>query len=340
MTTRSSRRATPLPVSPTKQAVMANVMGAGKATAKSLRKVLADKTNATSVEGLLPSKSPKNGATAVAEIKEEARTPCRKMRSVEQLPATPVLRGEDLLRSLVHSNLSIIQTPNGLSRQSPQAETPQFGVPLSPYQDKHDDPEAVVEVSTPSKQGELEVIDAKAIEASPESEVTSVSERLSSAWVGRDVDEVTEVGDDDDSDCSVLVNVSSPGMNLHMVSSPAPASIHHTSPQTADFKWQQRESQTVKESEQQCRLNYYEDEDYEGCDGYDGEDFGQVIDCDEICQGISRIKVGEGLPSHQGRHIRFNYNSDDEIDVEEVDVMRLRGLPTPRGKHLRFPEEL
>jgi hypothetical protein len=139
-------------------AVMANVMGAGKATAKSLRKVLADKTNATSVEGLLPSKSPKKGATAVAEIKEEARTPCRKMRSVEQLPGTPVLRGEDLLRSLVHSNLSIIQTPIGLSRQSPLAETPQFGVPLSPYQDKHDEPEAVVEVSTPSKQVRIYVL--------------------------------------------------------------------------------------------------------------------------------------------------------------------------------------
>ena len=145
-----------------------------------------------------------------------------------------------------------------------------------------------------------------------------MAERLSSAWVGRDVDEVTEVGEDDDSDCSVLVNVSSPGIN--MAASPAPATIHPTTPPTADFKWQRRDLQKVKEnSQEECGFNYYDDEDYEGYDEYDGEDFGQVIDCDDICQGISRIKVAEGLPEHKGRHIRFNYNSDDEIDVEEVD---------------------
>jgi hypothetical protein len=77
-----------------------------------------------------------------------------------------------------------------------------------------------------------------------------VSEKLSSTWVGRDVDEVTEVGDDDDSNCSVLVNLSSLGMNLHLVSSLASSSIHHTTPQTTDSKWQQRELQTVKESDE------------------------------------------------------------------------------------------
>ena len=111
-------------------AVMANVMGAVKTSARrSTRKVLADKTNSTPVAGLVPNKSPKKGRTAVAQIKEEARTPCQKMESLDQLPGTPVLRGEDLLRSLVHSNLSIIETPNGLASDSPEAETPQFGVP-------------------------------------------------------------------------------------------------------------------------------------------------------------------------------------------------------------------
>ncbi|KAG0612754.1 hypothetical protein M758_6G049200 [Ceratodon purpureus] len=335
MTTRSSRRATPLPVSPIKQAVLANVIGAGKTTAKrSTRKVLADKTNATPGSGLAPSKSPKKSAVAVAQVKDDApSTPCRKMRSIEQTPGTPVMKGEDLLRSLVHSNLSIVQTPNGPASQNPEAETPQFGVPLSPYQDKEDEPEAVAEVTAPS--AHVAEAEPEVIEASPQVNVTPVSERLSSAWVGLDVDEVTEMGDDDDSDCSVLVNVSSPG--LHLVASPAPASIHPSTPKTADFKWQRRDLQKVKESDGECGFNYYDDgaEDYEEYD----EDFEQVVDCDEICQGISRIKVAEGLPEHKGRHIRFNYNSDDEIDVEEVDVLRLRGLPTPMGKHLRFPED-
>ncbi|KAG0568918.1 hypothetical protein KC19_6G051700 [Ceratodon purpureus] len=325
MSTRSSRRAAPVPVSPVKQAVMATVTGAGKSTARrSTRKVLADKTNATPDAGLLPSKSPKKGVTAVEQIKEVVSTPCRK-RLVEEMPVTPVMKGEDLLRSLAHSNLSITQTPNGPAVQNPEAATPQFGVPPSPYQDKQDEPEVAAEVSmSPSEQAEPEVIDVKPIGASPLAKETPVSERLSSAWVGRDVDDVTEVGDDDDSDCSVLVNVSSPGLRL--AASPAPTSTLPSTPQTADFKWQRRDSQKVKESEGEGGFNYYEDEgeEYEGCDEYDGEDFGEVIDCDEICQGISRIQVAEGLPEHKGRHIRFNYTSDGEIDVEEVDGEKFR----------------
>lgn len=123
-------------------AMMANVMqGAGKATAKrSSRKVLADKTNATPVAGLIPNESPRKAPiVAVApqsKAEEETVSPHLKLRSLEPQPATPVVvRGEDLLRSLVHSNLSITETPNGLAKQSPEAETPQFGVPpVSPYQ--------------------------------------------------------------------------------------------------------------------------------------------------------------------------------------------------------------
>jgi hypothetical protein len=54
---------------------MANVMGTQMATVICLRKVLANKTNANLVEGLFFSKSPKKGATAMVEIKEEVRTP-------------------------------------------------------------------------------------------------------------------------------------------------------------------------------------------------------------------------------------------------------------------------
>ncbi|XP_068645884.1 uncharacterized protein [Aristolochia californica] len=67
---------------------------------------------------------------------------------------------------------------------------------------------------------------------------------------------------------------------------------------------------------------------------------------DELCEGLSRICVeGKGIPPFVGRHTRFVYNSDDEIEGEEVapsvspSVLRLKGLPTPEGKHLRFNEE-
>ncbi|OVA04915.1 hypothetical protein BVC80_8873g19 [Macleaya cordata] len=66
---------------------------------------------------------------------------------------------------------------------------------------------------------------------------------------------------------------------------------------------------------------------------------------DELCEGLSKITVQEKkLPEFEGKHTRFIYNSDDEIEGEEdisvsPSVLRLKGLPTPEGKHLRFPDE-
>ncbi|GMH06544.1 hypothetical protein Nepgr_008384 [Nepenthes gracilis] len=68
---------------------------------------------------------------------------------------------------------------------------------------------------------------------------------------------------------------------------------------------------------------------------------------EELCKGMSKMSV------NVGKHIRFVYNSDDEIVEEKEDdcgavcagqwseasVLRLKGLPTPKGKHLRFPVE-
>lgn len=252
---------------------MATVMqGAAKVSAKrSNRKVLADKTNATPIAGSIPAAAKKT------PIKAET-------------PATPVVvRGEDLLRSVVIKNLDN------------DAGTPQFGAPAAT--------EATADVVSP-QHGEV-------VDATSPVEVVPVSERLSSAWTEREEDEVTEVGEDDDSDCSVLVNVSSPGVN---VVSPVPAtSIQPVTP-TMDFKWQCREVSSMKVKEQDASSYYGDNEEYDGCDEYDEDYDGEVIDCEDICQGISRMGVAEaGLPEHKGRHIRFNYNSDDEIDVEEVD---------------------
>ncbi|KAH9620555.1 hypothetical protein KSS87_021007 [Heliosperma pusillum] len=65
-----------------------------------------------------------------------------------------------------------------------------------------------------------------------------------------------------------------------------------------------------------------------------------VLQIDELCEGIKKISVKEDMEI-MGKHIRFVYNSDDELVEEEVegDVLRLKGLPTPKGKHLRFQDE-
>ncbi|KAL8168044.1 hypothetical protein V2J09_009543 [Rumex salicifolius] len=67
----------------------------------------------------------------------------------------------------------------------------------------------------------------------------------------------------------------------------------------------------------------YDDEEEEGDDGF----------MDEICAGMSKISVGE--IRFEGKHTRFVYNNEDEIEKEE-EVVHLKGLPTPKGKHLRF----
>ncbi|XP_068640147.1 uncharacterized protein [Aristolochia californica] len=85
-----------------------------------------------------------------------------------------------------------------------------------------------------------------------------------------------------------------------------------------------------------CKQEYEEEEkDHEG------------EEIDELCEGLSRICVEEnGIRAFMGRHTRFVYNSDDEIEGEEEvalsvspSVLRLKGLPTPEGKHLRFNED-
>ncbi|XP_058098828.1 uncharacterized protein LOC131243471 [Magnolia sinica] len=87
----------------------------------------------------------------------------------------------------------------------------------------------------------------------------------------------------------------------------------------------------------------------EGEDDYDegAEEEGELID--ELCHGLRLMCVEEkrGLLEFVGRHTRFIYNSDGEIEGEEVvmslsaspGILRLKGMPTPEGKHLRFPEE-
>lgn len=86
---------------------------------------------------------------------------------------------------------------------------------------------------------------------------------------------------------------------------------------------------------------------------YEEEEMGEVDDgglIDELCAGMEKVCVQEkgGMAEFKGRHTRFIYNSDDEIEGEEEatedssaspSVLCLKGMPMPEGKHLRFPEE-
>lgn len=88
--------------------------------------------------------------------------------------------------------------------------------------------------------------------------------------------------------------------------------------------------------------DYYEEE----YDEIEEEEEDELVD--SLCEGMSKINVNEEkktLPKFEGKHTRFMYNSDDEIEENEVkdgaspSIVRLKGLPTPKGKHLRFQEE-
>ncbi|KAL6010358.1 hypothetical protein ACLOJK_000789 [Asimina triloba] len=94
-----------------------------------------------------------------------------------------------------------------------------------------------------------------------------------------------------------------------------------------------------------------EEEDDDDDDGYGDEEQGEEIE--ELCDELRKISVVEKkeMAKFEGRHTRFIYNSDSEMEGEEEDVaaeevcsvspsiLRLNGMPTPAGKHLRFSTE-
>jgi hypothetical protein len=103
-------------------------------------------------------------------------------------------------------------------------------------------------------------------------------------------------------------------------------------------QWQQRRTpRKVKVQEEQSQeYEAYEDNEY---DYYGEEDADLHPEFDELCNAISSISMNEdgkvGLPAFEGRHVRFNYNSDDELESEVVDAS------TPQGKtHVYCPELL
>lgn len=69
---------------------------------------------------------------------------------------------------------------------------------------------------------------------------------------------------------------------------------------------------------------------------------------EELCKGFREMVAMEGR-KFEGKHTRFFYESDGEMEGEEKcienhaskspGVVVLKGLPVPEGKHLRFQEE-
>ncbi|OIS98252.1 PREDICTED: uncharacterized protein LOC109233502 [Nicotiana attenuata] len=100
--------------------------------------------------------------------------------------------------------------------------------------------------------------------------------------------------------------------------------------------WSIQVNASTKDDEEDEEEGGLEDDNYD-----ENEEDGDLVD--ELCEAISKINVNAKF---EGKHTRFVYNSEDEIEgVEEEDsaaspgVLHLKGLPTPKGKHLRFPEE-
>lgn len=108
------------------------------------------------------------------------------------------------------------------------------------------------------------------------------------------------------------------------------------------------EEEGLDEVEEECDNDYFCEEENEE---EKEDDTGFV---DELCEAISQINVNGSrtTASFAGKHIRFLYNSDDELEGEVEDCilegesaavaagpLNLKGLPTPKGKHLRFPDD-
>lgn len=100
---------------------------------------------------------------------------------------------------------------------------------------------------------------------------------------------------------------------------------------------------TKDEEDDDVEDEVYDEEEEEDYDEEE-EDYCDDAILDDLCEGLSKVSV-DGV-EFTGKHTRFVYNSDDELEGEEDcdagnddGVLKLKGLPTPKGKHVRFPTE-
>ncbi|KAJ7519844.1 hypothetical protein O6H91_20G057900 [Diphasiastrum complanatum] len=200
--------------------------------------------------------------------------------------------------------------------------------------------------------------------SSPKPSISSPKQSCSSSL---QFHQVRELEDDEASNWSLMVNVSSPQDAKYTLAEAKPTSCDE---ELNPALWEQR-SNNSSVYEETADEKYSSDDDknnqeydnYSSCDskGYEEDEEEEEAEedealCDELCYGVGNMNIKEGkgelrgLPPFSGKHIRFNYNSDDEMEGEVVTssnsagelrspgVVKLKGLPTPRGKHLRFKE--
>ncbi|KAG6518373.1 hypothetical protein ZIOFF_021848 [Zingiber officinale] len=101
----------------------------------------------------------------------------------------------------------------------------------------------------------------------------------------------------------------------------------------------------------QVNVSTNSDTDDDEEDVEEGEEGNPEESLDDLCESLKKMRVEDEkprLPEFAGKHTRFLYNSDDEIEGEEAvgewkvvspSVVVLKGLPVPEGTHLRFQEE-
>ncbi|KAK1357662.1 Chalcone-flavanone isomerase family protein [Heracleum sosnowskyi] len=96
---------------------------------------------------------------------------------------------------------------------------------------------------------------------------------------------------------------------------------------------------TKDEEDDDLEDEVYDEEEEEDYDEEEEEDYCDDAILDGLCEGLSKVSVN--AVEFAGKHTRFVYNSDDELEGEaDCDgVLKLKGLPTPKGKHVRFPLE-
>ncbi|KAH9307628.1 hypothetical protein KI387_035539 [Taxus chinensis] len=250
------------------------------------------------------------------------------------------------LRSLSHLN-GILPSPNILLAPTP-ANTPDSAVAIannSSLSTRSDSTIGIyvdLDLSSPGSESKVEssgnvsdiphpeVIDAvvSTRDSSPEKPITRTllfdsPEKETEASISsprsvissEDSHKMRSTEDDDVSEWSLQVNISSPGPG-----------------QTDDYAQVENEMEDYSET-----VNNEDDE----------QEDGEVLDdeeCEELCRGMNKVSVHDVFT---GKHTRFVYNSDDELEREEViselppspSQVRLKGLPTPKGKHIRFSEE-
>ncbi|KAF8728214.1 hypothetical protein HU200_018804 [Digitaria exilis] len=323
------------------------------------RAVLHDITNDSPIVGLAAGSLLQHGTDktpASTAAKTRRRAPRRTPGSGEAL-----LRGQ--VKALLHKveeeqgcaapaalvrPAARIQALLGVSRSPAQllaptpANTPQI-VPVSVARDGLLVPDGVPVVPCVLKEElllpKLQVVAASLPPPQPEENLGEC--QLNRALVFDDSPEKSDASDGS----AVSFQVSSTGSCMGKSSSPEDDSSSAWSIQVhASSEKGDEELLGVEELEGE----YTEEEDWEEEDSDD--------DCfDDLCEEMCRMTVVDeedrkaGLPQFEGKHTRFIYNSDDEIEGEEVvdaaearaelSALILRGMPVPQGRHLRFHDD-